>query len=120
MAMQPARVFYRIVLTDPPTVADFESRQAKGLPPRGAELRRPELYRGLSLYATEVQAGETARRFPALGNFIAAVAIPVNGPFRVEQTLRPGHYTLWGEPEDLLAAVVATVPIAWPEEGKDG
>lgn len=119
MGTPTARVFYRIVESDPPTLTDFASRRARGLPPRGAEIRRPELHSGLSLYDTEAQARETARRFPTLGGLIAAVALPEGGPFRVEQTLRSGHHTAWGESRDFLAAVLSVVAVARVTRAKE-
>lgn len=40
-----------------------------------------------------------------MGNaFIAELAIPV-GRFPIEQTAAVGHYTLWGDPHDILIYV---------------
>ena len=105
------RLVYRIVKTDPPTVADFLSNAARGRARRGPEARRPELHTGLSLYDGEAAARATAQRFPFLGAYLAAIRIPAAGPVRVEQTLGAGHCTIWGHPDDLLALVVAVVPV---------
>ena len=105
------RLLYRLVKTDPPTVADFLSNAVRGRPRRGPEVGRPELHTGLSMYDSEVAARATARRFPFLGAHIATVRIPAGAPVRVEQTLGEGHYTVWGAPDVLLTMVVAVVPV---------
>ena len=109
MAEQAERIFYRLVMTDPPTAIDFTSRQARGLPARGPEIARPELHAGLSHYTTEDHARATARRFPVIGNHIAAVRVTDGDPFRIEPTLGAGHVTIWGDPRDFLASVVEVV-----------
>jgi hypothetical protein len=106
-------VFYRILEGPMPRLRDFTSFQALGRP-----LRRqtPELLRrwsGISVYETEEQARAMAVWRPSIGRFIAAVRIEEGAPIRVEQTGDPatGHYTLWGEPSELLARVVSIVPV---------
>lgn len=45
-----------------------------------------------------------ARRYPALGSFIAEVRLPTGA--RSERTLRRrGHFTVWGDPDELLDGV---------------
>lgn len=106
------RLFFRIVQSDPPTRLDFTSKQAQGAPSRDP---RPEIVRlqdGLSVYSTEAQARRTARRYPVLGRYIAALRVPEGTAIRVERTLsREGHHTIWGEPDDLLARVLSVVPV---------
>jgi hypothetical protein len=106
------RIVYRIVRTDPPTLADLTSAAALGRPPpRTPELAR--LYDGLSVFSTERQARNKARDLPVLGTYLAAVALEDGAPVRLERTLRgsPGHHTLWGDPEALRRRVVAVVPV---------
>jgi hypothetical protein len=99
--------FYRIVRTDPPTEVDFASHRALG-----RRLRRdtPALRRsweGVSVTSTEAAIRDLARRLPQLGRFIAVLSIPDHGPVRYEQSGEsPAHYDLFGEPRDMLAAVV--------------
>jgi hypothetical protein len=103
--------FYRIVLTDPPTLYDFQSNKERGraLP---TDLDERRLWEGLSVYATESQARRKARGMPALGGFIAAVDLPERGPIRYERTLRSsGHHTVWGDAALLLSRVVSVVPV---------
>jgi hypothetical protein len=106
-----ARVFYRIVKTDPPMLLDFTSNQAQGKqPPRDPQKQR--LWDGISVYEAEEQARATARRFPALGSYIVAVEIPAGSPGHFERTLKSaGHYMLWGGADYLLARVVSAVPV---------
>jgi hypothetical protein len=79
-----------------------------GIPLRPNETE--DIQEGLSVWATEVQAHRQRRRFPRLGDFAAAMVIDDNA-FRVERTYGPGHYTLWGEPELLLASIVSVVAL---------
>jgi len=106
------RAFYRVVRSDPPTLADFASNAARGrpLPDAAAETRR--LWAGVSVNATEAQARRRARQYPALGAWIARLELPDEALVRAERTTRiPGHHTLWGDPAVLLDAVVAVVPV---------
>lgn len=104
-----ARVFYRVVRTDPPTRRDFLSQQALGLPLQNPDDR--ELWEGISVQATEQQARKRAR-LPGFGRYIAEIVIAEGGSIAWRRTGRqPGHHTLWGDPDDLLACVVRTVPV---------
>jgi hypothetical protein len=103
--------FFRVTLTNPPTLADFRSDKERGRPPpRTAELA--PLWDGLSVMDTEDGAREIGSQFPANGSFVASLDIEDSGPIRYERTLRrPGHYTLWGDPARLLERVQSVVPI---------
>ena len=102
------RTFYRIVRTDPPILDDMKSRFMLGYPP--PDRLTPEERRwwdGISVFASEHQAREQARRFPRLGRFIATIEVPDNELLTFERTgERPGHYTLWGPAETLAQCVV--------------
>jgi hypothetical protein len=102
--------FFRVVQSDPPTLADFNSDEARGLSkPVPAELAR--MWDGLSVMDSEERARRLARRF-GLGNFIAAVRVEEGGPIRYERTLhRRGHHTLWGDPAAMLERVQSVVPV---------
>jgi len=109
---EEARVCYRIVTADPPTLADFTSNEARGVPPRRRDPETLRLWGGISVFETEQQARLQATLFPRLGQHIAALRVPEGGAIRVERTTRTeGHYTLWGEPADLLACVLSVVVI---------
>ena len=107
----------RVVRTNPPTQADFTSNQARGAAPRGAEVQQPELHSGLSVHDNARTAVETALRFRQIGGYLAVVRVSVGGTTRLSKTLGAGHYTLWGDPAALLAAVVAVVPVEPAGEG---
>jgi hypothetical protein len=103
--------FYRVVKSDPPTEEDFRSHKARGIPLRRdtPELRRS--WEGVSVYDAEEKAREAIARFPRIGQFIAEVRIAEGGPVTFEQTTDdPHHYDLWGEPGDMLTAVIRVLP----------
>jgi hypothetical protein len=103
-----ARTFYRLVKADTPTVVDFLSAKALGLPRRPNEPQ--DIWEGLSVWATEAQARRQQRRFPRLGGF-AAVLVIDDEQVRIARTYGPGHHTIWGDPSALLAAVTLVVPL---------
>jgi hypothetical protein len=105
------RTLYRIVKTDPPTLEDFRSDEARGKPFVHADPARRRLWSGLSFHGTAAQARRTGRRYRTHGAYIAAVAIEEGAPVRIERTLGPGHYTVWGEPAALLARCSAVTPV---------
>jgi hypothetical protein len=105
-------VLYRIVLTDPPSHADFLSEASRGITRRV----RPEYERlrsGVSVFDTEERARQRAAKWPWLGGFIAELDLPdEGGSIRYERTTDSrGHYTLWGQPEDLTGRVVRVVRV---------
>ena len=61
-AVVMVRTLYRVVRSFPPSVDDFLSNQAKGLPPRGPEVSMPELHSGISMFHTVAGAQGAARR----------------------------------------------------------
>jgi hypothetical protein len=107
-----ARVFYRIVTADPPTLADFTSNEERGVPPRRRDPEALRLWSGISVFEAEQQTRLQAMLFPRLGQYIAALRVGEGGAIRIERTTRTeGHFTLWGEPADLLACVLSVVAI---------
>ncbi len=68
------------------------------------------------MFDTEDQARIVARTF-ALGDYIAEVQLPSDGPLRFEKTRGAGHYTVWAEPDRLLECVTAVRPV---EQGRQG
>ena len=102
--------FYRAVMTDPPTRADFLSHVVLSKPHdrSTAEARRMAL--GVSVNATLAQARGRAR-FLGL-RYVAEVAVPEGGPISFERTgSGRGHHTLWGDADAMLAAVIRVIPI---------
>lgn len=112
MAAPQVRVFYRIVKSNPPTLLDFTSPEAEGKPFTHPDPSRRRLWSGLSCHATEAQARRNARRYRTHGRFIAAVRVEENGPIRIERTLGPGHYTLWGDPSHFMQRVISVTSVA--------
>lgn len=105
------RHFFRVVHDNPPTLADVTSPEASGEPFVHPDPARRRLWDGLSCYATEAQARRNARRFRSHGTYMAVIRVEEGAPIRVERTLGPGHYTLWGDPVEILARVIAVLPI---------
>jgi hypothetical protein len=106
------RSFYRIVRTDPSTLWDFTSNEARGRRPRrprDSEGRR--LWRGLSHFDSIDAARAAARHTLALGAYIAEVEIPDGADLEIEQTGRAGHYTISGSPARLLGYVRRVAPV---------
>ena len=104
--------FYRVVKTNPPTERDFLSHLALD---RRIRSPTPEILRdaaGVSVTLTTEGARSLVADFPQMGSFIASVEVEEGGPIRYEQTGQyPEHYTLWGEPADLLARVRSVVAV---------
>lgn len=112
------RLFYRIVHSDQPTLDDFKSAKALGIPMARPDPEIELIYDGVSVYATETQARNQARAKPFLGAYIAELAISEGDPitFRRSGTGR-GHHTLWGDPADIKARVQRVIAItATPRE----
>ncbi len=107
-----ARTFFRIVLTDPPTLRDFLSYEELGIRVGGDDPEAARLRQGISVNATEAQARRRARGMPRLGRYIAELTIPADSPIRFERTTKSaGHYTLWGDPATLMGCVRRVVPV---------
>jgi len=71
----------------------------------------PSFAASKSVYRTLRQAAAKARRYAALGQFIAQIDVPSSSEIRYERTTHQrGHYTLWGEPNTLLTLVVTVFP----------
>ena len=101
------RLFYRIVRTNPATLADFTSNADKGRPVPDDPVQSA-VWGGLSAYSTLAQARRKRRASPAIGEFIAVLRVPLDGSIRIERTLGgDGHHTLWGKPATLLSFVVS-------------
>jgi hypothetical protein len=107
------RRFFRIALSNPPTLYDLTSLEGRGrLLPVGADANFARLWSGLSVYATEAQAQRKARASPMLGSYLAELNIPETGQIHWERTTdSAGHDTLWGPPAELLGGVVRVIPV---------
>jgi hypothetical protein len=97
-------VLWRITRHEEPSLFDFFSFAKMGDPNRGPAI----LAVGVSMYSTQSQAEAARDRFRR-GQFVVPVRLPHNGGFSVARTRRtPGHHTVWGTPEKLLAAARET------------
>jgi hypothetical protein len=105
-------LLYRIVLTNPPSMADFVSEASRGVE-RRVRPGYERLRSGVSIFDSEDRARQRATRWPWLGGYIAELDLPDDGgPIRYERTTDSrGHYTAWGRPEDLVGRVVRVVRV---------
>jgi hypothetical protein len=95
---------WRISAGPEPAVRDFLSFAALGDPDRGPAI----LSLGVSVYSTRRQAQQIRDRFRR-GQHVVAIQLPVNGGIHLARTGRtPGHHTVWGKADRLLAAVVGS------------
>ena len=110
---RPTRVFYRVVLTNPPTRQDALSTRQRGHGPRHLDPRSRRLVEGLSVFdSIEAAQAVALGRGGKIGRFIAELTIVEGGPIEFELTSpRTGHYTLWGDPADILATMGRVIPI---------
>lgn len=103
--------FYRIIKEPQPTAADFLSHRSRGIPLQRDTPVMRRSWEGVSVYDTIAAARAIVARFPRIGGFIAELDIRNGGPVLFEQTGDdPNHYDLWGEPDDVLAAVTQVFP----------
>ena len=80
---------FRIVKSDPPTAADFQSYHEMGMA-RGYPCRRC----GLSVFRSRSDAEHASRAFRNLGKVITeGMLLPEHG--KTKQTGRPSHTTWW-------------------------
>ena len=114
------REFFRIVRNRVPTVDDFRSARAMGVP-------RPETYiaewdRGVSVYDNLAYALLRAQRNrTGLGRFVATIVFPDDGSVRFAKTFGRHHFTIYEPPEKLLLFVRGPAISAFLVEGeRDG
>jgi hypothetical protein len=93
------------------TPEDFFSNQRKGLKPRPIERQNPREYEALSHWDTLEKMRHVCRTWPKIGNYIAELHIPENGPIELKQEGDPGHWNAWGEPEAFLQYVTTVHPV---------
>ena len=105
-------IVHRIVLQNPPALEDLVSPAGMGEHPPTGDPRVARLWEGISVFRTMQQARNRALRSTHLGSYIAVLDLVESGPIQCERTgLTRGHYTVWGDPVALLAAVVNVVPV---------
>ena len=107
------RVLYRATRTNPPTVRDFLSNEARGrrIPPNATEemCRR---WDGLSMWNDRGRLRRVAQNTPGVGSFIAQLHIPTGSGITVEPfTDDPNHFTVRGDAVALLGMVRSVAPV---------
>ena len=95
---------------DPRLRASFMSNFQSGKRPRGSEYRSTVIQMGLSMYEEASQAEQTARAFPVIGRYIARLLLTARNGFNLASTGQPGHWTVWGRPDQLVAAIADIYP----------
>ena len=101
-----AWTLYRNIRGSEPTLLDFTSHEAQGIPPTSANPEVIRLWDGISCWATEAQARRIARRYPKQGAYIAVLYIPDVAAIQVERTRGPGHHTVRGDPSEIWSCVI--------------
>ncbi len=91
---------------------DFYSNERKGTPPRKIERNNPREYAAVSHWDTREALEEWARVYPTqIGDHVAEMHFPEDGPIECKQEHQEGHWNTWGEPEDFLPFVVDVQPV---------
>ena len=107
----PTRDFYRIVRSNPSTLADYKSHREMGLPSLDDDPEHLRMRDGISVHATLAQSRAKARSRPWFGRFVAHLVIPDDGSIPWARTAGGrGHHTLWGDSEQLRAYEVEILP----------
>jgi hypothetical protein len=97
------RVLYRLVGAYPPARRDFLSYKALGRPLLNEANR--DVWAGVSVQNTMAQARNRAKIIRGK-TYVAVLEVPDDADIRCERTGGTrGHYTLWGEPDELLSYV---------------
>ncbi len=95
----------------PATLDSLRSHYERDLPPRGYERRLAVIHMGLSVFSSQEAARAIALRWPKIGRFLAEMQLQPGSGFCLADTGRPGHFTLWGRPLQLLDAIVDIVHV---------
>lgn len=105
-------VIYWVITGEVATVADFLSNKAKGRRLHNPTPERRRLWAGISVNDAIDDARTTAQKWPRMGRYIATLEITDVTPIQWERTTdTPGHYTLWGDPIEMVNAVSTVVPV---------
>ncbi len=111
--------YFRMVQGAIPTLRDFMSHRALGLPLTNPALAR-EWAEGVSVYDDFDRACQIAERFRfRFGSYLARVVLDDASAVECRQTSRDKHhYTIYAEPETILG-LVEGMPIKIPGAPKD-
>jgi hypothetical protein len=98
-------IVWRITADLEPAVDDFLSFAALGDPNRGPAI----LSLGVSVYSTRQQAEQIRDAFRR-GQHVVSIELSADLGIHLARTARtPGHHTVWGKPDRMLASVVGSV-----------
>lgn len=98
------REFFRIVRNQPPSIDDFRSARELGVPRPAIHIA--EWDRGISIYDDlEYALRRALRNRSGLGRFVARLIVPADGSVEFAKTFGRHHYTVYGDPGDLIALV---------------
>lgn len=90
----------------------LRSNSDLGRPRRGSEVTHPLIHTGISVWEHADQAIRNAEKFPALGDFVAELRLDSTSDARYfAWGARPGHLTIWADPQKLREATVGTIPV---------
>lgn len=104
VAPAEGQVLYCITAQEKPEIIDFLSNYGKHRPQMRGELW--VLYNGLSMFEDEGQATELRDRLMPR-QYVSPIPLVPGRGFSLARTRRsPGHYTVWGRPEDLLMSAL--------------
>ena len=107
------RRFYRLCRSreEPALASAVRSNYELGRDPRGPELVAAVIHMSLSMFDTLEQVTQLARALPQIGGYVAAFELAGGRGLCVAKTGRPGHWSVWGRPEQLLACVADVVEV---------
>jgi hypothetical protein len=100
------------VADDPVLLNSLRSHYELSEEPRKVERDSTVMHMGISMFFRMDAAVQTARRWPALGGFVATVKMQPGSGFNVAQTGQTQHLTAWADPIKLLAAISDIQPVA--------
>jgi hypothetical protein len=105
-------MLYRITQGYVFSLDDVRSKMERCIPRQGSELRRVELWSGVSMFETATQAGRVARR-NKFGMGIARLDVPDGHPMVVlsQPPSQSGHVTVWSCAPILASFYAGTMPI---------
>lgn len=105
-------LYYRIVKGAELRREHFLSDRASGKP-KPIDPEKIEWWEGFSVYDSEDRARQTARTYPAIGDYLAVLGIEERSAIIVKRTGRRhrGHYTMYGDPDVILATVQRIIAV---------
>jgi hypothetical protein len=102
---------FRGIKAEEPAATDFWSNKRRGKRPRKAEITNPKEYDAVSCWDSLEKVRKFARQFPQIGAFVAELHVLDDGPLDLVPEGDPGHWNVYGEPEQMLAYVHTVHPV---------